>query len=82
MSDRCISDDYELRGQAFEVWTDGHANPGLYPNWWLVIRADADGLPALPRNTVLTGEEAGFDPPLSAKEIEHIGQYVADWLTD
>lgn len=81
MSDRMVSEDYQLRGQEIELWTDGHANPGMSPNWWLVVRKDSASFPKLPRHTVLTGEENGFDPPLTAREIENIGEAVLGHLT-
>lgn len=81
MRDRCVSPDYDVRGQPFELWTDGWSNPGMYPNWWLVRSDDTKGFPGLPERTVLTGEEAEFDPPLSAREVEAIGDSVLSYLT-
>lgn len=82
MTEHCIFDDYEIRGQPFEVWTDGYSNPGECPNWWLVANHMTFGFPDLPHNTCLTGEELGFNPPLSDKEVDQISIAVADWFVD
>lgn len=75
MTERLISEDYQLRGASFELWSDGYCNPGMYPNWWLATdSADVAARFKVPLRTVLTGDE--FDPPLTEKETRDIGEAV------
>lgn len=64
MTDRCICEDYELRGYTYEVWYDGTWGSGGYPNWWL----QGGHKPG----RVLT--EHDFDPELTEKEITAISE--------
>lgn len=65
--DRCLFDDYELRGLEYEVWTDGTRN-GDYPNWWLTGGHKP--------GWVLT--ENDFEPKLTDAEIHKISEAVYD----
>jgi hypothetical protein len=79
MTDRLISGGYQLRGAAFELWSDGHSNPGMYPNWYLAT--DDAAVAArfkVPLRTVLIGEE--FDPPLTENEMREIGETVLGYF--
>ena len=66
MSERCLSEDYTLRGHQYELWIDGDRN------WWL----SGGHKPGW----VLT--ESNFDPPLSNREIDTIGEYIHDWFSE
>lgn len=70
MRERCIFPDYELRGREYEVWTNGHCNPGEYPQWWL-----AGG-----HKPGWILDEDDFDPKLTAEEIRKISEAVYDYL--
>jgi len=70
MAERLITEDYELRGQTYEVWVDGSWN-GDFPNWWL----SGGHKPGW----VITEDD--FDPPLTDAEVTAISQYVREWLT-
>lgn len=74
MAERCIYDEYELRGAKFEVWVEDM-------NWYLVARtrADADKC-GVPIDTVLT--EADFCPRLTDEETQRVCDAVYDWYVD
>lgn len=78
MGDRLVYGDYELRGSPFEVWSDGHSQPGGWPNWYLATEdPEIAAKFGVAVRTVLTGEE--FSPPLTEAEIQELGQAVADY---
>lgn len=70
MTERCICEDYEIRGKPYEVWTDG-TRSGDYPNWWLTADHHKPGW-------VLTEDD--FEPRLTDKEVKAISEYVYDRL--
>jgi hypothetical protein len=70
MTERCICQDYELRGREYEIWTDG-SRCGDYPNWWL-----AGGHKP---GWVITEDD--FEPKLSEEEIRAISEYVYEWVS-
>ena len=69
--ERCLCDDYEVRGIEYGLWIDGSRN-GDYPNWWLT-----DGHKP---GWVVTEDD--FEPKLTDKEINAISEYVLARVTD
>lgn len=66
MGERQLWDDYDIRGQEYEIWTyDG-------PNSWVIVD---------PRLRVEVCE-TDFYPKLSSNEIDRIAQAVWDWFVD
>lgn len=59
--DRCLCPDFELRGQRYEIWTDGTNSSN---------RCLVD-----PRRREVVDTDHGFDPPLSNDELLAIYDY-------
>lgn len=80
MTERLISDEYELRGGTFELWSDGHGNPNEYPNWWLATDNAATAARfGVPVSTVLV--DTDFKPRLTEQEMRDIGETVLGHYT-
>lgn len=73
MSERCLTEDYELRGHEVEVWREDGG-------WWLAAREPHASALGVPADTVLACEE--FKPPLTDAEVRRIDDYVFDRLSD
>jgi len=69
MSERCICQDYVLRGLDYDIWCDGGWSDG-YPNWWL----SGGHKPGW----ALTPDD--FDPPLTNSEVQEISDYARDTI--
>ena len=65
MADRCLCPDFELRGETYEIWTDGMSS--------------ANRLLVDPRRREVVDTDRAFDPPLTNDELLAIYDYGRDW---
>lgn len=61
MTDRLLCDDFELRGETYEIWTDS--------------MSPSNRLLADPRKREVVDTEHAFTPPLSNEELLSIYDY-------